>query len=403
MSQRTASRSTRIAVCSAGAAALAIAACTFGVPAKTAQTTGGTVMLQLTPAGTFKPNDGRELKPGAWRIDAASAQHVIERFKTRGKPPVIDYEHQTLKKEQNGQPAPAAGWIRDLRWVDGQGLYAVAELTARARDYIKAGEYLYFSPVFEYDEITGTVLAVHMGALTNDPGISGMEPLSLVAAATAAFLPSTPPRQEPSVNPLLKALLAALGLPETTTEPAAIAALTALGPLQPLQARANVATAVCTALKLPADATPEAATAACASLALAQPGAPDPAKYVPIEAVQQLQTQVAALTATQQAGQVDALIQPALADGRLLPTLETWARDLGKKDLAALTAFLGAAKPIAALAGTQTGGKAPTATASGDQQLSADELAVCSAMGMTPEAYRKAGTAVATGAATTAA
>ena len=356
-------------------------------------------MLQLTPAGTFKPNDGRELKPGAWRIDAASAQHVIERFKTRGKPPVIDYEHQTLKKEQNGQPAPAAGWIRDLRWVDGQGLYAVAELTARARDYIKAGEYLYFSPVFEYDEITGTVLAVHMGALTNDPGISGMEPLSLVAAATAAFLPSTPPRQEPSVNPLLKALLAALGLPETTTEPAAIAALTALGPLQPLQARANVATAVCTALKLPADATPEAATAACASLALAQPGAPDPAKYVPIEAVQQLQTQVAALTATQQAGQVDALIQPALADGRLLPTLETWARDLGKKDLAALTAFLGAAKPIAALAGTQTGGKAPTATASGDPQLSADELAVCNSMGITPEAYRKAGTAMATGAA----
>ncbi|MDD2178763.1 hypothetical protein OIN59_15095 [Acidovorax sp. D2M1] len=82
MSQRTASRSTRIAVCSAGAAALAIAACTFGVPAKTAQATGGTVMLQLTPAGTFKPNDGRELKPGAWRIDAASAQHVIERFKS---------------------------------------------------------------------------------------------------------------------------------------------------------------------------------------------------------------------------------------------------------------------------------------------------------------------------------
>lgn len=401
MSQRSASHSNRIAVCSAGAAALAIAACTFGVPTKSAETTGGTVMLQLTPAGTFKPNDGRELKPGAWRIDAASAQRVIERFKARGKPPVIDYEHQTLKKEQNGQPAPAAGWIRDLRWFEGQGLYALAELTARARDYIKAGEYLYFSPVFEYDEATGTVLAIHMGALTNDPGISGMEPLSLVAAATAAFLPN-PPRQEPSVNPLLKALLAALGLPETTTEPAAIAALTALGPLQALKARANVATAVCTALQIPADATAETATAACNSLRAAQPGAPDPAKYVPIEAVQQLQTQVAALTATQQAGQVDALIQPALADGRLLPTLETWARDLGKKDLAALTAFLGAAKPIAALAGTQTGGKAPTATASGDQQLSADELAVCSAMGMAPEAYRKAGTAVATGAASTA-
>lgn len=402
MPSRTASRNTRIAVCNAGAtaaAALAIAACTFGVPAKTAQTSGSTVMLQLTPAGTFRPNDGRELKPGAWRIDAASAQHVIERFKTRGKVPVIDYEHQTLKKEQNGQPAPAAGWIRDLRWVEGQGLYAVAELTARARDYITAGEYLYFSPVFEYDEVTGTVLAIHMGALTNDPGISGMEPLSLVAAATAAFLPANPPRQELSVNPLLKALLAALGLPETTTEPAAIAALTALGPLQPLQARANVATAVCTALQLPADATPEAATAACASLRSAQPGTPDPAKYVPIESVTALQSQVAALTARQAEADVDALIKPALADGRLLPAMETWARGLGKTDIAALTSFLGAAKPIPALAGTQTGGKPPTGTASGDQQLSADELAICSRMGISPDAYRKAGTALATGAA----
>ena len=401
MPQRTASRKTCIAACSAGAAAaaLAIAACTFGVPAKTAQTAGGMVMLQVTPAGTFKPNDGRELKPGAWHISAASAQLVIERFKARGKPPVIDYEHQTLKKEQNGQPAPAAGWIRDLRWVEGQGLYAVAELTARARDYIKAGEYLYFSPVFEYDEATGTVLAVHMGALTNDPGISGMEPLSLVAAATAAFLPPNPPRQEPSVNPLLKALLAALGLPETTPEPAAIAALTALGPLQPLQARANVATAVCTALKLPADATPEVATAACASLAQAQPGTPDPAQYVPIAVVTELQTNLAALTARQQAADIDAQVAPALADGRLVPTQEAWARDLGKTNLAALTSYLATAQPMAALSATQTGGLPPTGTAKGNAQLTAAELAVCNSMGITPDAYRKAGTAMATGAA----
>lgn len=397
-SKAPAPRFTRIAICSAGAAAMAIAACTFGVPVKT-ELASGMVMLQVTPAGSFKPNDGRDLKPGAWRIDAASAQRVIERFKARGKPPVIDYEHQTLKKEQNGQPAPAAGWMRDLRWIEGQGLYAVAELTARAREYIKAGEYLYFSPVFEYDERDGTVLAVHMGALTNDPGISGMEPLSLVAAASAAFLPQATTPQEPSVNPLLKALLAAFGLPETTTETQAIAALTALGPLQPLQARAAVATAACTALQLPQDATPEAVTAACTSLRSAQPGAPDPAKWVPIESVTAMQGQIAALTAHQVQADVEAQIKPALADGRLLPALETWARDLGKKDIAALTAFLTAAKPIPALAGTQTGGKAPTPTAMGDQQLSTDELAVCSAMGLTPEAYRKAHTAVATGAA----
>lgn len=387
-----------IAVCSAGsarAATVAVAACTYAVPQKTALG-GGLTLLQVTPDGVFGPNDGRE-DAGPWRIDAASAQAVIDRFRARAQPPVIDYEHQTLYREKNGQPAPAAGWIRELRWIDGQGLFALAELTKRAGQAIADKEYLYFSPVFEYDTETGTVLAVHMGALTNTPAINGMEPLSLVAAASAAFLP----RQEhPPVNPLLKALLIALGLPESTTEEAATAALTALGPLQNLQARASVATAACTALNLQADASPEAVTAACTSLRTAsQEGAPDPAKFVPVETVTALQTQIAALTARQQDADVEALVAPALADGRLLPAMEQWARDLGKKDLAALTAFLKTAPPVAALTGTQTRGKPPGGTASGDQQLSADELAVCSAMGIAPEAYRKAHTALATGAA----
>lgn len=385
---RTASRSTasRLAICAAGAAAMAVAACSYAVPQRT-ELPGGLVLLQVTPVGAFGPNDGRA-DAGPWRIDAASAQAVIARFNARVPPPVIDYEHQTLHREKNGQPAPAAGWMRELRWIEGQGLYAVAELTERARAQIKAGEYRYFSPVFEYDPDTGTVLAVHMGALTNTPAISGMQPLSLVAAASAAFLATRP---EPSVNPLLKALLIALGLPEATTEQAAVAALTALGPLAPLQAAANVATAACSALQLPADANAEAVTAACTALRAAPAAAtPDPARFVPVETVQQLQTQIATLTARQQAADVEALVAPALADGRLLPAMEGWARALGNTDLAALTAYLAAAQPVAALAGTQTGGKPPAGTAGGEQQLSTAELAVCSAMGVTPEAYRKA-------------
>lgn len=393
MSQRTAHSTPRIAACSAIAAAVAVAACTFQLPGKAALPEGP-VLLQLTPAGEFRPNDGRELEPGAWRIDAASAQGVIQRFKARGKPAVIDYEHQTLHKEKNGLPAPAAGFMHDLRWIDGQGLFAVADLTTRARDLIAAGEYLYFSPVFEYDEKTGAVRAICMGALTNDPGISGMQPLSLVAAASAAFLPQPP--QEPTVNPLLKALLAALGLPDNTTEDAAITALKDLGPLNKLKARD---TAALTALQLGADATAETVIAACTSLRTAQASAPDPAKFVPIESVTALQGQIAALSARQLDADLEAQIKPALADGRLLPALEGWARDLGKKDMAALTAYLGAAKPIAALTGTQTGGIPPATTAAGDQQLRAEELAVCSAMGISPEAYRKAGAATATGAA----
>lgn len=396
MHQRTTSRNrldrTGIAVCSALAAATAVAiqACTYQVPAKT-RLQGGQILLQVTPAGSFTPSDGREMDSPPWNIDAASAQAVIQRFAaaTASQPLVLDYEHQTLNKAANGQPAPAAGWFRELRWIDGKGLYAVAELTQRAQDYIANGEYLYFSPVFEYSKATGQVLALHMGALTNAPAIHGMEPLSLLAAATAAFIV---PSQEPPVNELLKAILAAFGLPATTTEAQAVAALTALGPLNVLQGRA---VAACTALNLPADATPEAVTAACTSLRTASAGAPDPAKYVPIAVVDELRTNIAALTARQQQGDIDDAVTVALADGRLLPAMEAWARDLGKTNMAALTSYLAAAQPIAALQGTQTGGKPPAGPAKGDQQLSASELAVCAAMGMTPEQYKAGATAVA--------
>ena len=367
--------------------AVAVAACTFAVQAAGAAD-GLMRRVQFFPAGEFRSGDTRPEEVPSWRIDAASAALVIERFNARRKPLVVDYEHQTLNKEKNGQPAPAAGWPKSLEWVEGEGLFGLVEMTARAAAAIDGKEYLYFSPVFAYSKTDGTVLEVLMGALTNDPGIQGMQPVSLMAAATAAFLPSL---QEPSVNPLLKAVLAALGLPETTTEEAATAALTALGPLQSLQSRAAVATAACTALQLDASATADTVAAACTSLrSAARTAAPDPAQYVPVAVVQELQTNLAALSASVHSRAVDDVIAPALGDGRLLPAEEAWARDTAKTPagLASLTSLLKVRQPIAALASTQTKGQ-PPAAATDTHGLTADELAVAAACGMTPEAYAK--------------
>lgn len=279
--------------------------------------------------------------------------------------------------------------MRDLRWIEGRGLYAVTELTERARAQIAAHEYLYFSPVFEYSKATGTVQAIHMGALTNNPAITGMDPLSLCAAATAAFIDPAPQPspQEPLVNPLLKAVLAALGLPDNTTEDAACSALSAMGSIKSLK---DKAAAACTALALPVDATADAVIAACTSLRT--PITPDPAKFVPLAVVDDLRTSLAALTARQHQADLDALIAPALADGRLLPVQEAWARDLGKTNIAALTAYIKTAQPIPALSGSQTHGVPPSGTAAAGA-LSPAELAVCSAMGLTAEQYKSAAVA----------
>ena len=343
----------------APAACIAIAACAFA--AAPVDAGAGRVLLQLTPAQDFTPSDGRAMDVPAWRINAATAQRVIAAFNA-AQPPVIDYEHQTLHKEANGQPAPAAGWMHGLRWIEGRGLFAEAELTERARALVQSGEYRYFSPVFEYAQGSGEVTRILMGALTNHPAIAGMEAVNLMAAASARFTttPTTSTKESDDMNELLKKLLAALGLPEDASEEQALSAIKAL-----------------------TDKPAVAATTAT----------PDPAQYVPVAVVQELQTNLAALSASVHSRAVDDVIAPALGDGRLLPAEEAWARDTAKTPagLASLTSLLKVRQPIAALASTQTKGQPPAAAAAATDThgLTADELAVAAACGMTPEAYAK--------------
>lgn len=187
------------------------------------------------------------------------------------------------------------------------------------------------------------------------------------------------------MNKLLAAVVAALALAATTTEDQAVAALTAHFKDDPLagvrkalgvadDAKPEAIVAACTAVKAKADATAEA----------------DPAKFVPLAQFETVKTELAALTAKQRDGEVAALVASGLADGRLLPAQKDWATDLGKKDVAALSAYLKTAQPIAALSGSQTGGRPPEKTTANPQGLTAEELAVCSATGIKAEDFAKA-------------
>ena len=337
--------------------------------------------MQLTPAGKFLPRDGRKLDVPHWYIDQNTAPAVIAAFSARKTPPVVDYEHQTLHKETNGQPAPAAAWMRALQWRD-SGLWATVELTARAAELIRGHEYLYVSPVFHYDAVTGDVLAIEMAALTNNPAIDDMAPLALRAAATFGY---QIPEEETQMNPLLLALIAALSLGKDTTEEQAIAACSALKP------KLDTLDALTTALGVkPGDDVATTAIAACSALKTqAAAAAPDPAKFVGVEVVETLKTQLAALTAENTDRKVSELVESGLADGRLLPAQKDWAMGLGKTNLAALSGYLATATPIDALGGTQTGGQAP-AGGKDENGLTNAELAVCSATGIDPKDFAAA-------------
>jgi phage I-like protein len=300
--------------------------------------------IQLLPAGSFAAVDGRPASIAAckeWVCGPDQAASVMAAASQRTNPMVIDYEHQTLNAQSNGQPAPAAGWFKNLEWRDGQGLFATdVAWTPAATKAIANREYRYISPVFEFDAKTGAVQRLHMAALTNNPGLDGMQ-----AVALSSFFHQP---QEPQMNKLLQALLTALGLNEQTPEDQAIAALNA----HFVKAKSDAdQVAALTAEKVNKDTQIATLTAAA--------GNPDPSKFVPMAALTALQSQVAALT-TQVAGrEVDEVIKVALSAGKLLPTLESWARDLGNKDLAALKKFVDASPAIAALTGSQTGGREP--------------------------------------------
>lgn len=359
---------------------IALAACAYALPELGDD---GLIELQLTPAGDFRPADGRKMAVDHWHIDAAVAQRVIARFRAQSTPPVVDYEHQTLYVEANGQPAPAAGWIRDLVWKEGVGLFALVEPTARARQYIAGKEYLYVSPVFAYDAETGDVLAIQMAAFTNNPALHGMASMELRAAAVFGSRISSTHEDHP-MNKLLLAVLTALSLSQDTTEDQAVAALTQHFATDPLADMRQ-------ALGVDKDAKPDAVVTACKAIKTkADAARPDPEKYVAVATFETVKQELAVLKGKVQGDEVAKLVEKGLTEGRLLPAQKDWAIELGQSNLAALTSYLKATAPIAALSGSQTGGQPPEKTAANPAGLTTDELAVCKATGIEPKDFAAA-------------
>jgi phage I-like protein len=132
-------------------------------------------------SGSFRAADGRPREVSAWQLDSAIACAVILRAGKKQGDILIDYEHQSLRSEQNGQPAPAAGWFKALEWREGKGLFATGiAWTNRARELIAAREYRYISAVFTYNPKNGEVVEILSVALTNTPALDGLD--ALIAA-----------------------------------------------------------------------------------------------------------------------------------------------------------------------------------------------------------------------------
>ncbi|SIQ30778.1 phage protease [Marinobacterium stanieri] len=335
------------------------------------QVTSNTDVVRLMPGGRFEAPRGALAGSGPWSLTEERARQIMSLAAARSTDIAIDYEHQTLLADQNGKPAPAAGWVdpKTLVWRD-DGLYGQVKWTAAAKQAIEADEYRYLSPVFPYDK-NGEPLDILHIALTNTPAIDTAVPA--LAAARMAATESI----EPEEDSMDKAkLLKALGLEDSATDEQIEQAIEAL------TASASMVEQVRKALDMKEDEAVEDKVAA-----LKAGAQPDPSQFVPVAVLNEAQEQLAALKSGSETAELDALIKEGLADGRI-PGQAT-ADWLKKQGLAACKNHLQDAPSIAALKGaTQTRGKEPEPD--NQDQATDAEVAVCKNMGLSLDAYRAA-------------
>lgn len=326
--------------------------------------------FRIVPFGSFSGRDGR----GPWLLrDKTHAERVIAATKDflNGVDLLVNYDHQSEFSAVPGVggKAPAAGWVSpDTLEVGPDGIYASADWTPAAEAALQAREYRYYSPHFRADKATGELTRIVNVGLTNSPNI---EVSALASQEAGAFNKGSPMKK---IAMLLSAsALTALGLKADSEDEAAINAIDKL--VEDHGKDAAVLASVRTKFKLADDAGEEAVLNAIT--AAATPVDPDPSKYVPIDALKDVQAKLGAL----QEDKVLAAVDAAIEQGKLTPAQKDWALKLGKQDMPELNSFLATApvfkggKVIDGQPGTET------------SKLTEDERVVCSVMGWSEEEF----------------
>lgn len=286
--------------------------------------------VQLIPAGPgIRGVDGR-----VWTMKDAGA--VVETFRNRGLDLPIDLEHATQVKGARAEAAPAMGWIHGME-ARATGLWGQVKWNEEGEALLRARSYRYLSPVFSAAKRTGAVLRMVSAGLTNNPN------LDLVALNRDGA--------EKENTLMDKDVLEALGLNSDATPAQAVTAITALK--------------------------------AAETTAMNRAQTPDPALFVP-RADFELALNRASQFETAEAEREELAINTALDDavtaGKIAPASRDYhlASCQAEGGLARFQSMIAASPVIAG--GSGLDGKDPDETKT--TKLTGDELAVCTALGM---------------------
>ncbi|EJS1188316.1 protease, partial [Escherichia coli] len=256
------------------------------------------------------------------------------------------------------------------------------EWTPQAQKHIDDREYAYLSAYMHYFADTGEPYLLRMASLTNDPGITGMNPVAALSADDLYVV--SPSQEQHPMNEQLRQLLTALGLtvadgdeftPELGT--AALSALT--GIKTRADAHDNLKTQVAS---LSAELETAKGTPAGGSI--------DLTKYVPVETYNALRTEYVALSAQHGSTTLEQVLDKAESEGRIFKSERGYLEQLGGQiGVAALSAQLDARQPVAALTGLQTDTVTVPDKKTATAVLSAEDIAAAKLLGKTEAEFLK--------------
>jgi len=296
---------------------------------------------------------------GKFLVDQQAFDVVQAQLFRRGVEVVVDYEHQTVK----GGKAPAAGWIRELRWAEGEGIYARTDWTEAASGHIQTGEYRYFSPVFFVAKKDKRLAGLHSVALTNAPKTNHLTPI------LAKLGPAAQAKEQEMK--FLEILISKLGLKPEATEDDVVTAVAELKDAEP-QTVEVVAKEILEAVELDEGD----ASAVVASIhALKQ----EPKGMVSRKEFNTLQAKLTQRDA-------DDAVDAAMQAGKITPDQKQWAEDYAKADLAGFNQFVAKAPVVVPL--SKLPGKKKEAA---DAEITDATLTVAKMMGVTQEDLKQYG------------
>ena len=299
-------------------------------------------LMLIPPGENIEGRDGR-----AWHN--TTPQGIVDYFTVRGVDLPFDVEHATELKAPQGEPAPAAAWIKGLEVREGGAVYGRIEWTPKGRDMVMNREYRYYSPVFIYEKSTLNIRGLTSVGLTNKPNLF-----------ITALNHEHNQKEDPTMD--LKQLLAALGLPETATFAMALNHIS--------KVQGDLATA------------------------LNRAETPDVAKFVPkaqfdavVTTATNAQKELKELKSAETEKAINSEIEAALKAGKIIPATKDYYTAMCRQEggLAQFQDFVKAAPVV----GGDT--DLDTRQVDGDgKALNASQKEVCARMGISEEDFLKA-------------